>query len=429
MRYFKISLLLLGIAISGSTKAQYTSEMFVTPTTDAIPYRIPAIGTMKDGTVVGVADYRHCRSDIGFGKIDLHVRTSKDNGKTWGEIICPEVMTGDGNMTTGHQKAGYGDPCIVCDRTSKRILVTSCSGLPNFFAGDRHNHQGWARFYSEDGGKTWTEPQYIEEEQVYKPLDNSPYSPARGMFVGSGKITQSRYIRPGKYYRLYAAIVVNYSKDKGFVNFVLYSDDFGMNWHFLGGTQTAPIQKGDEPKVEELPNGNVLLSSRCWGGRLFNIFTYDGDPRQGKGSWATQAFSGQENNGTTANQNACNGEVMLVPVTRQADGAKCHIMLQSLPLGPNRSNVGIYYKDLADPQSYQTPQKIAADWTGCKQISYKGSAYSTMTMLKDNAIGFAYEEETHCDVSGGGFTIVFKHLTIEELTDNKYTYRKVKKGL
>lgn len=427
MRFCKYILLALCCSTLSPAKAQQV-EVFTTPSTEAIPYRIPAIGTMKDGTVVCVADYRHCRSDIGFGRIDLHVRTSKDNGSTWGEIIRPSVMEGDGNMTPGNQKAGYGDPCIVCDRTSNRIMVTSCAGLPSFFGGDRNNHQGWARFYSDDEGLTWTEPEYIEEEQVYKPLDNSPYGPAKGMFVGSGKITQSHYIRKGKYYRLYAAIVVNYSKDQGFVNFVLYSDDFGQNWKFLGGTKKAAIEKGDEPKVEELPNGNVLLSSRCWHGREFNIFTYT-DAKRAIGFWGEQAFSGEKNHGTTAINNACNGEVMLIPVTRKADKKKCYLMLQSIPLGPGRSNVGIYYKDLADPASYKSPEDFAANWTGCKHVSRKGSAYSTMTQLKDNAIGFVYEEETHCDASGGGFTLVFQHLTVEELTYGKYTYRKTGKGL
>lgn len=93
-------------------------EIFTTPTTQAIPYRIPAIATAYDGTVVAVADYRYSRVDIGSGRIDLHIRRSHDNGATWDDIMMPEVMRGDGDKTEGHQKAGYGDPCIVGDSES-----------------------------------------------------------------------------------------------------------------------------------------------------------------------------------------------------------------------------------------------------------------------------------------------------------------------
>ena len=105
-------------------------EIFTTPTTQAIPYRIPAIATAYDGTVVAVADYRYSRVDIGSGRIDLHIRRSHDNGATWDDIMMPEVMRGDGDKTEGHQKAGYGDPCIVGDSESPRMIITACSGTP-----------------------------------------------------------------------------------------------------------------------------------------------------------------------------------------------------------------------------------------------------------------------------------------------------------
>ena len=55
-------------------------EIFPTRTSGDIPYRIPAIATAYDGTVVAVADYRFSRADIGSGRIDLHIRRSHDNG-------------------------------------------------------------------------------------------------------------------------------------------------------------------------------------------------------------------------------------------------------------------------------------------------------------------------------------------------------------
>ena len=191
----------------------------------------------------------------------------------------------------------------------------------------------------------------------------------------------------------------------------------------LGGCDASPVPGGDEPKCEELPDGRLLISSRAWGGRYYNIFTFT-DVRRGEGQWGQMAFSGKINNGVEANQNSCNGEVMLIPVKRVSDKKKTYLLLQSLPFGPGRSNVGIWYKELSSPSDYATPDALAANWTGRYQVTQLPSAYSTMIMQRDRSLGFFYEEETHCGTKGGGYTMVYRNLTIEEITDGKYKARK-----
>lgn len=396
-------------------------EIFPTRTSSDIPYRIPAIATAYDGTLVAVADYRYSKVDIGSGRIDLHIRRSHDNGKTWGEIESPAVMTGDGNTAVGHQEAGFGDPCIVGDRESPRMIITSCSGTPGFFGGTRTHHQGWARWYSDDNGATWSKPTYLDEEFVYSKFDKSAYGPIRGWFIGSGKICQSRIIKVGKYYRLYCVGISCKQGSNETANWALYSDDFGETWNFLGGCDVSPVPGGDEPKAEELPDGSLLLSSRCSGGRYFNIFTFT-NAKAAAGSWSTPSFSGKSNNGVTALGNACNGEVLLVPVIRKADNKKMFLLLQSVPFGNARTNVGIYYKELDSPSTFSTPQVIAGNWTGRHQSSNMSSAYSTMTWQKNNTLGFVYEEDTYGTVRNGGYTIIYKNYTIEHITDSAYTY-------
>lgn len=323
-------------------------EIFTTPTTQAIPYRIPAIATAYDGTVVAVADYRYSRVDIGSGRIDLHIRRSHDNGATW------------------------------------------------------------------------SEPQYIDEEFIYSKFDKSAYGPIRGWFVGSGKICQSKTTKVGTHYRLYCVGSSCRQGSSETANWVLYSDDFGKTWLFLGGCDESPVPGGDEPKAEELPDGSILLSSRCTGGRNFNIFTFS-DTRSGQGTWGQVAFSGSGNKGVTALSNACNGEVLLVPVTRKKDKKTMFLLLQSLPFGSGRANVGIYYKALESLADYRTPDAIAKNWDGLHQSSYISSAYSTMTWQKNNTIGFVYEEDTY-GTSGGGYTIIYKNYSIEQITDSAFTY-------
>ena len=97
-----------------------------------------------------------------------------------------------------------------------------------------------------------------------------------------------------------------------------------------------------------------------------------------------------------------------------------------MPLGPNRTNVGIYYKELASDEDYYTPSDLAANWDGVLQVTTLNSAYSTMTWQKDNRLGFLYEEETHgsSNLAYGGYTMVYECFDVEALTDGKYTYRK-----
>ena len=400
-------------------KAQ--TELFTTSTEQSIPYRIPAIAMVKDGSLVAVSDYRYCRFDIGAGRIDFHFRRSTDDGRTWGEIYSPETMQGDGDLTPGHQEAGFGDAAIVADRKSKRVLLISCSGGPLFGRSTIEHHQGMARFDSEDGGKTWGKPTYIGEETIYQPLAAGKYGAIKAWFVGSGRIFQSRTVEVGKYYRLYCAGVSR--NEGGNANWVIFSDDFGLSWQVLGGCDASPVPGGDEPKCEELPDGRLLISSRAWGGRYYNIFTFS-DVRRAEGTWGQMAFSGKTNQGVEADQNSCNGEVMLVPVRRMSDKRKTYLLLQSLPFGPGRSNVGIWYKELSSPSDYATPEALAANWNGRYQVTQLPSAYSTMIMQRDRSLGFFYEEETHCGTKGGGYTMVYRNLTIEEITGGQYRARK-----
>ena len=404
--------------IRSSDPVEVAQDIFVT-NRGGIPYRIPAIAMAKNGDLIAVADYRHSGSDIGVvnnGRIDLHARISKDNGTTWGSTFS--IVNGQGASSPDFMHVGFGDPAIVADRESNRVLVLSCAGNVSFQNGTRNNHQNIARFYSENNGATWSEPVDIADA-IYAMWDNSSYGPAKAMFVGSGKIHQSRYVKVNNYYRLYCSVLLR-DKNNAYTNFVLYSDDFGGSWKVLGGVNNAPISSGgDEPKVEELPNGNVILSSRINGGRYFNIFTFT-DKEAATGSWGSVATSNSSNNGVVALGNSTNGEIMIFPAVRNEDGANVWMALQSVPFGSGRNNVGIYYKELASESDYNTPANFAKDWDGRHQSSYLGSAYSTMCFQQDSTIAFLYEESTY----GADYTIVYKNYTLEQITDGAYSVAK-----
>ena len=435
MKKYLLSFLLMSFAVtsfaqgavgeSAATKNENPTrrELYIKPDTKCIPFRIPAIATALNGDLVTVCDYRFSREDIGVvpnGRIDLVYRTSRNNGKKWGKTYL--LAEGKGEASSDFLNVAFGDPAIVADRESSQMMGLSCAGNVSYIKGTRHHHQAIARFYSGDYGNTWSEPVDISES-IYEQFDNSPLGPANSMFVASGRILQSRTVKMGRFYRLYCAVLLQPVKGS-WMNFVLYSDNFGGDWRVLGGVDVAPIpRQADEAKVEELPDGSVLISSRVGGGRHYNIFKYS-DVASGKGQWGTMAFSGAANRGVESKNNACNGELMLLPARRVSDGKGVYLLLQSVPFGPQRTNVGIYYKALESESDYSSPKKIADNWEGRYQVTKLGSAYSTMSWQKNKRLAFFYEEETYSPWEGGGYTLVYESFSIEDLTDGKYEYNK-----
>lgn len=391
--------------VPGADEVQY---LFVNHSSNAHPYRIPAIAKCSNGDLLALTDWRICGGDIGQGEVDIHYRISEDNGATWGDEIV--LLDGTGNYNDWNY--GYGDAAIVADSESDEVLVITAAGNTFYSQCTRQNPLRMSRTYSHDNGRTWDASEEITED-IYGIFDKSKMGALKAAFFGSGRICQSRQIKVDKYYRLYAALC---ARDGG--NRVIYSDDFGRTWASLGTIDASPAPNGDEPKVEELPNGSVVLSSRMNGGRYYNIFTYS-DQRNAAGEWGTVANSANIATGVKATSNSTNGEILVIPATKKTDGSQAFVALQSVPLGPGRANVGIYYKALTDAD-YTNPTTFATGWGGPLHVSDKNSCYSTMCVQADGRIAFYYEEETFADNKGGGYTEVYHPFTLEQLTENKY---------
>lgn len=377
--------------------------LFYTPGYQNHPYRIPAITTLNNGNILAVADFRWCGADIGFGHIDIVGRISKDNGETWSE----QFTIADGSGINGANDCGYGDAAIVTDRETGKVLIMCCTGNTFYSYGNRQNPLRSARLYSEDNGETWTTPEDITT-YMYNLLPNS-----QGQFIGAGKICQSRVTKVGEYYRLYAALC---TRPGG--NYVIYSDDFGQTWAVLGSNTVSCAPSGDEPKCEELPDGSVVLSSRKYSGRYFNIFKYT-DVKTAAGSWTGVVSSNDVENGLSFNWNSTNGEIQLVKVIRKSDNTFHYMMIQSVPYGKvndgdaERSNVTIFYK-VFDNYFMDSALELATGWTMGLRFENPKGAYSTMCIQPDNKLGFFYEEGPN------DFCMVYRPVSIEELTEDAY---------
>ena len=91
------------------------------------------------------------------------------------------------------------------------------------------------------------------------------------------------------------------------------------------------------------------------------------------------------------------------------------LALHSVPLGPQRRNVGIYYKEVYPGISVDS---LASNWQGPYRVSEKPSAYSTMIQLHNGNVAFYYEE---CDsLQTLGYDMIYKELSVARITDGRY---------
>lgn len=380
MKYLVIS------AIAGITL------LFQNKGTTQQDFRIPALCTDKNGHIVALADRRYSErgADIGAGEIDIQSRISNDFGSSWdGNADNPRTVI-DGVGGKGFDCA-HGDAAVVCDRHSGEILLICASGSVGYPDGGCLV----GRYYSNDGGLTFTGGEMNETNGLPAELA------ASRKFFSSGRICQSRRIKKGKYFRIYAGVPCSGGGQ------VVYSDDFGRNWSCLG----APVADADECKVEELPDGSVLLSSRIRGGkvgRMFTVFTYSGRGWQ-DGQWSSSVVA----SGITAA--ACNGEVLLVPATYpRPDGN--WILLQSVARSDKRENVSIYWKKLTPKDDYRNPDYYN-EWDGCMQVCQGSSCYSTMVADGRGNIAFMWEQNNIWRDWIESYDIMFRSIPLQEITD------------
>lgn len=396
------------------------------------PYRIPGITCGKDGRLVAAAARLVCGTDPGYGQVDCVVKISDDNGLTWSpQEIDAAVGNGKTSATVNYFECAYGDPAVVADRESDEVLIMAVAGCTVYGNGNtnRQNPNLIAAIHSLDGGQTWQTPVDLTED-IYGLFDSG--NPMAAAFVGGGKVFQSRLVKVGQYYRLYAALA---ARPNG--NRVIYSDDFGRTWKALGGASALPVPGGDEPKCEELPDGRVIITSRTGGGRLMNIYTYTDTPL-GEGSWQTETKATFAGLSASPSSNPTNGELLIVPVKRNEDGHMMYVALQSVPTGSGRNNVGIFYKELADIADIRDINAFTTSWDGFYQVSKTASAYSSLDLQADDRIAFFYEEtltkwgtkanpvSTSFPTGSGqhnfdGFENIYLPIPLELITGGRYT--------
>jgi sialidase-1 len=232
-------------------------------------YRIPALAVSTKGTVLAFCEGR--KNGWGdSGDIDLVLKRSTDNGKTW----SPQQLIWDDKENT------CGNPCVVVDRDTGAIFLFS-----TWNRGDDHEGQIIAqtskdtrRVYvlcSTDDGVTWSVPKEVTSEVKKPEWTWYATGPGSGIQIENGP-HKGRLVIPCDHIE---------AKTKNYYSHVIYSDDHGKRW-VLGGR--TPQHQVNECEVVELTKGWLMLNMRNYA--RANKQRQVAYSRDGGTTWADQKF-------------------------------------------------------------------------------------------------------------------------------------------
>ncbi len=326
-------------------------------------YRIPAIVTATNGDLIAAIDERvpSC-GDLKWSKdINIVLRRSSDNGKSWSEI---ETVV---NFPYGKSAS---DPSMIVDNITKEIFL-----FYNFMDLEKEKDVYYLHVVkSSDNGKTWTKPIDITS-QITKPEWHNDFK-----FITSGRGIQTS---TGKL--LHCMVNLNSGMH------LFGSDDHGKTWHFID----VPISPANESKVVELADGSWMVNARTNGKKMRYVHV---SSDEGK-TWITKPEPFLIDPG-------CNASI--IRYTSVKDGFKKNRLLFSnakMEKGRKNMTVRISYDE-------------GKTWTEGKTIYTGRSAYSSMTILKNGDIGLFFEKDGYKEN-------VFLSFSLKWLTDGRDTYKAI----
>ena len=213
-------------------------------------FRIPGLVTTARGTLLAVYDVRYNNSKDLQEHIDIGLSRSVDGGRTWQRMRLPLCFGCHDGLPAAQN--GAGDPAILYDPVTHRAWVVAawCHGMGNRMAWhssksgmEPHVTGQLVMAYSDDDGKTWSEPINVTR-QVKRPEWNFLLQgPGRGIAMKNGTI-------------VFAAQYIDAERMPHAC--ILYSDDHGRNWRLHEGARSNTT----EAQVAELPSGDLMLNMR-----------------------------------------------------------------------------------------------------------------------------------------------------------------------
>ncbi len=312
-------------------------------------YRIPAVLTAADGSVLAFAEARkHNLSDPGGRgqEIDLVLKRSRDDGRSWSPM---QVIESPGGFRSA------ANPAPVLDRETGRVwlLYVRCEpGRSTHAARPGTDDVRNLIRYSDDNGATWSEP--IDISRTARDYDDPQW---RVTIPGPGGAIQSTSGR----------LLIPCWKFTPYRNFILFSDDHGETWQ---RGAILPNEAGsDESHLAQRCDGTIRLDCRQQSGPRRLLY----ESRDDGTTWVPIGH------GLAITPVMC----AIERFTCRADGGEHDRMVFSGPRGPGRKGLTLWTSYDGDPE-FKNPRTI---WDG-------PAAYSDLTVMRDGTLGILWEKGT-----------------------------------
>ncbi|MGL4854807.1 MAG: sialidase family protein [Lentisphaeria bacterium] len=334
-----------------------TSRVFTTGEAEIPHFRIPTIVTTKAGSVLAFAEGRYHATD--HGRNDIVMKRSTDNGATWSELIKihsdselvmldpSPVALNNGRIILFYQTFPWGYHNRNLNEHGIRAKMLETGFTPG-------KTQQLIMRYSDDDGKTWSAPRYLEKISRDE-IAISSGSPTNGIQLNSKKF-RNRVVMP------IFTLGLNDKNQRVFRNCVMYSDNFGKTWT---RGNFVPEFLGDESLLVELENGDIMMHARP---EKRNAPRVTAISKDGGATWS----SFENSNFTHRN---CNAGMISFRHNKQ------HTMIFSYNDSMARRSNGTIYASLDNGKTWPYKKVLVPGMFG----------YSQLTKLKNDNIGIIYE--------------------------------------
>ncbi|MCO6044286.1 exo-alpha-sialidase [Aeoliella sp. ICT_H6.2] len=302
-------------------------------------YRIPAIVKSTEGTLLAFAEGRK-KNQFDHGDIDIVLRRSVDDGRTWlpMQLVCEEG--GDARVT-------IGNPVPVIDRDTGKIWLFFCRDNVDVLA-----------TCSEDDGQSWSEP--VELTATLKRSEWTGWyatGPCHGVQLANGRLVVPANHNPP-------------TRNKGTRVHMIVSDDHGATWR-IGGVVDGPT---NENSVAALGDGRLYVNARISTHHnrkpYCRMVAYSND---GGDSFEEPLLDRQ------LTCSIC--EASVLNVTRQQGG---DVLLIANPCSQRRERMTV-----------RASEDAGQTWNEGLRIYEGSSAYCDLVQLNDEEIGLIFERDLY----------------------------------
>lgn len=357
-----ITIFCLAISFSSSAQAQTVKmvNVFESGKEGYASFRIPALLTTKQGTVLAFAEGREVSSDHAAN--DIVLKRSEDAGLSWSEL---EVIAEDGDNS-------LNNPQVVQEQETGRIIL-----MYQRFPEGIHEREVVPGLegdeicrsfvmYSDDDGKSWSMPRDITAS-VKRPtfVTSVASGPGTGIQLEKGPHA-GRLIMP-----------FNQGPFSQWKVYAVYSDDKGATWQYGEVAFNDSPGTGNEVQMVELSDGSVMLNARSYEGNQLRKVAVSPD---GGANWTGLV----DDPGLIESQ--CQASILRYSFLES--GEKSRILFAN-PASKDSRTHGTIKISYDEGKSWEV-----------SKLLYEGPfAYSSLTKLGDGVIGLLFEKDGYATIT------------------------------